>query len=68
MGKVIYETSKPRFVVQESYIAPYSLTSIIEESWELVRGFDTREEAVEGADRLSLVNPSTNYRVVDTQD
>jgi hypothetical protein len=68
VGKVIYETSKPRFVVQENYIAPYSLTSIIEESWESVRGFDTEDEATEEADHLSRVNPGTNYRVVDTQD
>jgi hypothetical protein len=67
VSKVIYETSKPRYVVQEDCIAPYSLTSI-EESWESVRGFDTEDEATEEADHLSRVNPGTNYRVVDTQD
>lgn len=66
MGEVIYETSKPRYVVEEEVV---ELTPHAREIyWSPWRGFDTREEAVEEADRLSRVNPGVNYRVVDTQD
>ena len=66
MSRVIYETITPRFVVEEEVVerTPHAR----EIYWSPCRGFDTREEAVEEADYLSLVNPSTNYRVVDTQD
>jgi hypothetical protein len=60
---VIYRTSKPRYVVQQGE-PTWSGPSF----WCDLAGFDSKDMAIEEAERLQGLWLDGNYRVVDTQE
>lgn len=65
--RIVYATSKPKYIIEESYTYTQLGGEETQSEWIAVSGFDTPEEAVREANFLQNQNPVNDYRVIVTE-